>query len=534
MSGEHEEEGPRTAGVCGRCSPTERNRYFRGKLLTVSDYQTEQSYMIGRRRLINRAMLGWGVVAGFELRHDEAVLTIGTGVALDRAGRELLACEPVRLEQARDLIWLGRGTCGYEAQPVPGEEQERSRQSRREDGGEGQAGEAPGGEGPLHLLRAHYAEVPVDGIRVDDGCGAATCEANHLCETVVYSLEPIDDCRSGLPGCPDGRTGCRHCDPGESEEKREDRQGDYDDGLPLLPQAGVHDRGPQERLCLWSEQRREALCIGEEERRDCHDPCRRDKLHKHGCLWVDLDAGIPLACVTVAVDPCGDPVIAGITDACRPRRLARPNEMLFDLIRGCDLTRIVDIGWREWHERADAVVPFAAFREMFQAPEGEPGDEVEPGPSLTRYWVETSGPVRVDSLSPDIFTIRVLHGDDDEGYHSVSRIMVDSVVHDGPHPGDPPDTTRRFAPAVSGYFYNGELQRGQRAKFRSEVIVEIALDGDRVIDAAGQCLDANRRGRSLPSGNGAPGGSFTSEFRVRPGPRGGESPAPVVEQGEAK
>ena len=35
--------------------------------------------------------------------------------------------------------------------------------------------------------------------------------------------------------------------------------------------------------------------------------------------------------------------------ACGPRRLVKRNDLLFDLIRGCDLTRISAIGWRDWH-----------------------------------------------------------------------------------------------------------------------------------------------------------------------------------------
>ena len=41
-----DEKSPKIAGHCGPCSPATRNRYFRGKLLTVSDYQAEQRYMI--------------------------------------------------------------------------------------------------------------------------------------------------------------------------------------------------------------------------------------------------------------------------------------------------------------------------------------------------------------------------------------------------------------------------------------------------------------------------------------------------------
>src|SRR4051812_19911161 len=101
-------ESPKVAGRCGPRSPATRNRYFRGKLLTVSDYQAEQGYMIDRRRLVNRAMLGWGVVSGFalELREQERSLRVGAGVALDPCGRELVACEGVAISTPGDVLWL--------------------------------------------------------------------------------------------------------------------------------------------------------------------------------------------------------------------------------------------------------------------------------------------------------------------------------------------------------------------------------------------------------------------------------------------
>jgi hypothetical protein len=35
-------------------------------------------------------------------------------------------------------------------------------------------------------------------------------------------------------------------------------------------------------------------------------------------------------------------------EECPPRRIVKRNDMLFDLIRGCDLTRITRISWAEW------------------------------------------------------------------------------------------------------------------------------------------------------------------------------------------
>src|SRR5215831_18150521 len=58
------------AGAC--CKSSRRNRFFRRKQMRAEEFETEQRYLIGRRRLINRAVLGWGVVSGFALReHHE-------------------------------------------------------------------------------------------------------------------------------------------------------------------------------------------------------------------------------------------------------------------------------------------------------------------------------------------------------------------------------------------------------------------------------------------------------------------------------
>src|SRR5215510_4975354 len=75
-----------------------RNNYFDGKRLTPDSFQVEQKYMLERRRLLNRAIHGWGVVYGFEItvvepddckKTGSGALMIGAGLALDSYGREL-------------------------------------------------------------------------------------------------------------------------------------------------------------------------------------------------------------------------------------------------------------------------------------------------------------------------------------------------------------------------------------------------------------------------------------------------------------
>ena len=78
-------------------SPFERNQYFYSKLLTVRDFELEQHYGVNKNRLINRLILGEGIVCGLEIQIDEQnqekdtlIVTLTPGVALDRCGCEIV------------------------------------------------------------------------------------------------------------------------------------------------------------------------------------------------------------------------------------------------------------------------------------------------------------------------------------------------------------------------------------------------------------------------------------------------------------
>ncbi|MCL2766615.1 MAG: hypothetical protein FWD21_02915, partial [Peptococcaceae bacterium] len=76
--------------------PFERNRYFYGKLLTVSDFQVEQKYVNDKRRLINRFLYGSGVVCGLNVTQaDDTTVLVEMGLALDFSGREIVVDAPV-------------------------------------------------------------------------------------------------------------------------------------------------------------------------------------------------------------------------------------------------------------------------------------------------------------------------------------------------------------------------------------------------------------------------------------------------------
>ncbi|HEX5084104.1 MAG TPA: hypothetical protein VFY40_18805 [Blastocatellia bacterium] len=77
----------------------ERNRYFFGKMLDEFHFRLETDYHNGKRRLINRAVLGYGVVCGLDVipaeDQPEAII-VTPGFAIDKWGREIIVPEATR------------------------------------------------------------------------------------------------------------------------------------------------------------------------------------------------------------------------------------------------------------------------------------------------------------------------------------------------------------------------------------------------------------------------------------------------------
>jgi hypothetical protein len=75
----------------------QRNNYFYGKLMTVSDFDLEQDYFNGKRYLLNRLIYGQGLLFGFydlklepENSDEVNIWFRDGGVALDCLGREII------------------------------------------------------------------------------------------------------------------------------------------------------------------------------------------------------------------------------------------------------------------------------------------------------------------------------------------------------------------------------------------------------------------------------------------------------------
>lgn len=78
-----------------------RNTYFNGKLLVERDFSAEQAYYMGKDRLHNRLLHGYGTVCGLKVRAHlnpacrDRYVYIEPGVALDCCGREIVVPERV-------------------------------------------------------------------------------------------------------------------------------------------------------------------------------------------------------------------------------------------------------------------------------------------------------------------------------------------------------------------------------------------------------------------------------------------------------
>lgn len=502
------------------CDSGLRNQYFEGKRLTADSFRVEQSYLLERRRLLNRAIHGWGVVYGYGLRRaqasghrtqdDSGALEIGPGLALDECGRELLLTRADALD-VEDVILLDAKGARIE-QPSDEDyeacdEKQGAQQSET-----------------CWLLSVHYAEQGVGPVRVNDPCSCERKEWEHMCETVRFSLRRVNceecckqfDCELKF-GCGTGPC-CK-----EHHEERPRHHGSYGQTVsyereaaeryetlhesePVSPhEVNPHEipknpvrRGGCQGLCdyLSTLSDPECDCLQEIE-----EPC--------GKVRVDLHHGVALACVRLCHGECDDWLFDRWIEPCGPRPLVKGNAVLFDLIRGCDLTRISAIGWAHWH-RAVEPVHWDDFRESF-GKEGTAGS----GRNLTKtYWVEFSRPVRKNTVRADCFSMTVIVSEDEGGWGEVRRVPI-LAVETVDAPGSQSGLVTRATLIVESAWVYDAIDSRKRIFNQREALVEIEIRGDYIVDCNGQTVDANVVGLSpSPTGNGTPGGTFLSTFRV--------------------
>ena len=495
------------------CDSGLRNNYYDGKRLTADMFKVEQRYLSERRQLVNRALYGVGVVYGFGIEAESLKesaggrlsrrLRIRAGLAFDGCGRELVQ-GGIRAIDLDDVTLVDE----------KGKQIERDEAFGRIATGGARQGQyrKPGTEDDpvCWLLSAHYAEQRDGHVTIPDPCQCDRQEWDHICETVRYTLRriPCDECcvddDCGL-GCNCGTGRC--CEPqrGYREEPPYRQSPKYPEPPPKDPdQALPFRRGGCRCIC--------DHVIGLDVESSC--TTRLVEIEEScGRVWVDLKHGVPIACLGVIPDDCGGWTFGETVDVCGPRPLVKRNDVLFDLIRGCDLSRIKEISWADWHRR-DTPVDFKDFAEAF----GQLGSD--PAEFETTFQVTFSRPVREETLKADCFAITIVSFEPaDRGWQTLRVPIVDVITDDVKAQAGDPAKHVRSARLVVGRAWIEDGLNGWGGPFNNETWVEIEVRGDFILDCNGQPVDANAVGLlAAPTGNGTPGGTFLSTFCVSPRP----------------
>ncbi|MFL6450735.1 MAG: hypothetical protein ACJ746_24080, partial [Bryobacteraceae bacterium] len=63
-------------------------------MLTVHDFEAEQDYQLGKRRLFNRNVYVSGIVAGLDVALENGTVLVSPGFALDPTGNEIIVDRP--------------------------------------------------------------------------------------------------------------------------------------------------------------------------------------------------------------------------------------------------------------------------------------------------------------------------------------------------------------------------------------------------------------------------------------------------------
>lgn len=109
----------------------ERNRFFHGKLMTSRDMQVEQDYHTGRLNMLNRLVVGKGIIRGLDVTNvrdadDGLVVEIEPGVAVDGDG-QLIVVDTAATKSLSDAtgeeeihLFLGHEEATKDKVPIPG------------------------------------------------------------------------------------------------------------------------------------------------------------------------------------------------------------------------------------------------------------------------------------------------------------------------------------------------------------------------------------------------------------------------------
>jgi hypothetical protein len=105
--------------VCGGLECLCRPRFFAGQLLTEEDLNRLENYVIGKNKLHNRYLHGWGVACGLEVLCNpcDGYVTVKSGYALSPCGDDIVVCQDTSVNVC-DLISRCRTQKEWDCDPA--------------------------------------------------------------------------------------------------------------------------------------------------------------------------------------------------------------------------------------------------------------------------------------------------------------------------------------------------------------------------------------------------------------------------------
>lgn len=365
---------PNKATKCGVCARDhfERNNYFYGKQFTVRDLTQEQAYFNDKRWLLNRMVLGWGVVCGLEVTWDprKRQFLVGEGMALDCCGHEIVVCEPMTVDfeqydehcgyvrnnpkhEQKFVLCLEYHECKTEPVDLPAvgcDEQGRAEFNRVRDSFKLKVKEwkePDSGTEPHHCINRFKRDIAELGEPPANPCRTETIH-EHLCRKLT----------GGCPECE-----CSDCVVLAT----------------IYVKAGKGHHGSQQ----------------DQAKQDYAQERKYEEPKSYQPVRDELE---------VRLDTCAD------------RKFVYNNQLLYDLIycHHGDLPHIVDFNWRKLTANPSREIDWDSFVKL-----------VEKG--LKVYFDQEMTQV---SLSSQTFFLSFLHEDPDSGNIFVKRIPAEAVKVD--------------------------------------------------------------------------------------------------------
>src|SRR5215212_273408 len=441
---------------CGVCSTPqfERNSYFYGKQFTVRDLLQEQSYFNDKRYLINRMVLGWGVVCGLDVSWDpkSRKVRVKQGLALDCCGREILVCEDKSLSF-----------------------------NKEDDDYCLQHDQRPEGKFVLCLEYDECHSEPID--LPPAGCDEKSKrEYNRIRESYKLRLKPWDE---ACPREPSKETDCP------------DRY-KHDAGA-AGPYPPPHCKRPDVHHFLCDKLKSCPEC----ESCDCVIIATIEFPPKPGGGYQDQKQGgyqNPHPGGGYPNPQPGGGYPDPIVDPCTNRKFVYNNTLLYDLIK-CyhgELPHIVDFSWRKY-AYPKREITFDAFLQMIR--EG-----------VTVYFDDE---IEEASLNPHTFIIAYLYRETGTGTYIRKQIPVEAI--DSDKVGDCYRATLHARPDwIKDELETPNSELRADTRYEAGVDVEIILRGSRIWNKHKKGLDGEYLADRLPTGNGTQGGDFFDWFRVVP------------------